>query len=529
MSGSRGQSVLHHLLRHDVLTHRRLLIAWVGTVLAHPLAGWLSWTTVGTGNAIERNAWVRGDVPILAVLLVALRLVLMVVTIGLIVQGDSPVDDRAFWRTRPIEAGRLARAKLLLCGLVFVAFPTLVVCGVAAAVGVPWAHWPSMLWQVIATDTALAGTVFVLATRTRHVTNLLLAVACCVGVLYLIISALQSLRHVAWLHDRNVLADPAIATGVTFAWVSLAAGVLGVVAYRGTAWRNRFAMGVLATVLLIVASWFVPALRAARPQQEPVSVEATGAPIRAERLRTADGLVGIVVEPIVSGLKDTDRAQLFLLDGMLSGPWGTRAARPGVGPRSVFADDTRPAAPLLAVLDERAFAALAGRPATFRGRFNVQVERTQIVATAPLAAGVTFTTPHTKLRLKRLVADSEGRGRESVADGVMLWLHVPATWTPGYTYRLRAADDGCEATALPFGWRGSSFMDIALLPTLARPFYVHRVTLSAMGTTCVPRGPGTTIELLSTIHYATPVAVPITATFRVPGAAEPARTVVRYR
>lgn len=519
MSNNRGQPVWRHLLRHDVLTHRHLLIAWVCTVVAHPLAGWLSWAIGVTTH----------EIPILAVLLVVMRLVLMVVTIGLIVQGDSPVDDRAFWRTRPIAAGGLARAKLLLCGLVFVVVPTLVVCFVAAAVGVPWAHWPSMLWQVVATDAALAGTVFVLATRTRHVANLLLAVACCVGVLYLIVSAIEALRYVAWIRDREILADPAIATGVALAWVSLAAVVLGVVAYRGPAWRNRFAMGVLTTVLLIVASWFVPALRAARPLQDPVSVALTGVPVRAERLSQTSGRIGLVVEPVVSGLKATDSAQLYLLDGTLSGPWGSRAARTGNVPRSVFADDTRPSAPLLAVLDEPTFTTLAGRPATFRGRLNVQLVRTQLVATAPLADDATVTTPDARLIVHRVVATSEGREREAVADGLMLALRTPGRWNPAYTYRLRGVAPACLATVIPAGRYSGPFLDIALLPTLARPFSVRRVTLTAMGAACIPRGPDTTLEVLASTYYPTPVAVPITVTFTVPRSAEPARTVVSYR
>jgi hypothetical protein len=48
------------------------------------------------------------------------------ITTAILVQADHPVDDRAFWRTRPVSAGQLAVAKLSLLAVLFVLVPLLV-------------------------------------------------------------------------------------------------------------------------------------------------------------------------------------------------------------------------------------------------------------------------------------------------------------------------------------------------------------------------------------------------------------------
>jgi hypothetical protein len=74
---------------------------------------------------------------------------------------------------------------------------------------------------------------------------------------------------------------------------------------------------------------------------------------------------------------------------------------------------------------------------------------------------------------------------------------------------------------LPFGRRETPLMDIALLPTLARPFYVRRVTLTTMNGGCVPTGPGATIELRRTMHLP-PAPAALAFSFLMPTAVAPA-------
>ncbi len=94
--------VILHLVRHDLRAHRHLILAWLALVVAQPLVSVLPlWSALASTG------------PAVSVFLTATRLLLGAVALATIVQADSPLDDRAFWRTRPIAPGTMATAKLM--------------------------------------------------------------------------------------------------------------------------------------------------------------------------------------------------------------------------------------------------------------------------------------------------------------------------------------------------------------------------------------------------------------------------------
>ena len=498
-----------HLCRHEVRDQRAYLAVWAALIVAHPLLA----SVPLPGAGAPRVALVFLVLPLL-------RVLLMTIVVGAIVHGDSPIDERAFWRTRPIAPVHLALAKWLVVVLTFVVLPTVVVCAVALSVQVPIWHWPWMLFQVIATEGAITGLVLVLASRTRHIAALLLATTGVAGVLVLLLNALEQLRRVPWMRDRGLMADSVLATGAGLSVMTVAAIGLLVLAYRGHAARRPFAVAILATFLALVAPWFLPALRTPRPAPFAVDVDMDGATVRAEQLGPTDDRVGLVVEPRVVNLRDTDRAQVFLLDGRLQTRHGPRESRRSNEPRSVVASAGRPQAPLVAVLDATTFAALAGRPVRFEGRFNVDVTREETVAAAPLEVGQTLTGDVTFLRLDDVRPQPAITSWDTVATGRQIYLQRPTVTRWGVEFRLRDRDGGCVTQGYPQVLL--PFQADVVLPTLARPFSVYEVALALPPNGCTPDLGRTIVEMRRTQHPA-PTAVPVAFSFVVPERVDPAR------
>ena len=493
-----------HLMRHDMATHRAMLLAWLLVVLAHPVVA-----------AVPVN--VETDPQQLApgMLLMLTRVVLTVVTVATLVQADSPVDEQAFWRTRPVSSRRMALAKLLLAWLAFVALPVAIVCGVGLAVHLPWHHWPSAVAQSLVSQGALVALVTVVATRTRRVPTLLVALCVVVGALYLLGASLQELRRVPWIHELDILADPALALFASQAWVAAAGGLLCVIAYRGPSARTRFALVCLASLLVLIAFWFLPTLRARRPVPAAVSLAVDPGRMRAERLTHA-ARVGIVAPAAVRDLGPLDRASVFLRDGTLhiaSGPHHVPAPE---DPRSVARSGRQRQAAVLAVLDQSAFSAVAGRPARFEGHLSVQVEQRRVVDVAPFAPGGVLRGPHSVLTLHQVAPAEPAHPWATVASGTELLLRTPGEWRPGYEYVL--ADRRSDCLLQVYAWNDGTrpYLEAALLPVLARPFVVRPVHLTVAGQLrCTPDR--TTSELqLRRFMTPPPTVVPLSVEFTVP-------------
>jgi hypothetical protein len=468
-----------HLVRNDLRAHHRLLLAWLAIVVAQPLVTAVAWW----GALDSAVAWG----PLSA--LVVVRIGLAGALVAMLVQGDSPIDDRAFWRTRPISPTTLAVAKLLLVVGIFVVAPMAVVLMVAAWVKVPVAHWPATLVQVFVMEAALAGLSLSLSTRTRSVAGLLLLALGSVVGFSMLLGSLQELRRVTWLAEVVKMADPRL--GI---WPMLTVAVIGfatvfVVGYHGWRRRHAFAVAALLTLLGPVSVLFLPQLQIAPPSPLPLGLRFVDTPtpaVRAERLPGNDRRVALIVEPVVTGRHDRDETRVFTADGTLQLPDGTERRTESSETPGLNAAQLRSRAAVLAILDAGTFATLRGQRVRFIGRLKVDVTRHDTEATAALEPGAILDTPHLRLVVGTVFDDRarpSGERRWARAEALELHLQgLVTTWRHGHTYLLRDDATGCEVTVQPYSAdRGlRSVLLPPLLPTLAQPFTAWRVRMTQM-------------------------------------------------
>ncbi len=496
-----------HLLRHDVVAHRGLLLAWAAAVAAPHVMAATGVTTVAGMNPGFLHE----------VVLPFLRVLLLGVALAAAIQADSPVDDRAFWRTRPIAPGTMATGKLLLAWTAGVVVPLALVMVLAARLELPWHHWPSTIAQVVSVEGALVGVLIVVGTRTTSIPGLLIATVCLLVVSFLLMGALQQLRYVPRLRELDLLADPQVATWAMLAWAALACVGLFALGYRGRRHHTAFLAALLATVSVVPALWFSPVLRAARPAPLPVTLT-VGAEVHAEAIARPEAKVALLAHAVVHGLTPLDRVQVFLLDGTLATRSGEQAARGDRDPRIVT---SMPRYALLGVLEATEFARSSGQRARFVGRFNVDVERRQVVASVPLVAGAALDTPHTRFTVEHVGHVEDDRGRHLSVTGQELLLWTPGQWRPAYQYVLRDAAGSCEVPAVPHG--RTDVLEPVLATTFARPFLPMRFTAKAQPADCALDPTRTVLEIRRSFSPP-PTAVPVTLEFTMPTATHPPRT-----
>lgn len=461
-----------HLVRHDITTHHRLLLAWAVVVLAHPVVAALPW---GMLTAATYPA---------AIVLIVGRLALGAVAIATVLQADSPLDDRTFWRTRPVAPGVMATAKLTI-GALFVGLPLMVVLSVAMVVGVPASHMPSTAMQVVITDAAAVGLALFLSSWTRGIASMLVALLGSLFGCYVLVAAITETLRVTWVRQLYAAGPPSpdFAAPTMLLVCVVATWTMAATVFLGRRYRVRLlavsALGILAVAIV----WFVPAARLHQParrlERQP-SVSIDGGRIRAERLDS--GRVALVGEGNVLGLQPGDRMRQYLIDGTVETDDGVIAARRSTDvrflarePRShplrgrVSVDDV-----LLGVLSGQDFRRLAGRPARFNGRINLEVARTDIIGALPLTAGATLDLGDIRLRLVELHPPVPPRSRlEALAA-------IDATWTASST----------QGTRMPLTqwwlrrgrnrhflnrFRDTPIKGLTLLPSLARPFGRERL------------------------------------------------------
>ncbi|HTV02512.1 MAG TPA: hypothetical protein VMF13_18330, partial [Luteitalea sp.] len=323
LTAPRAATTLWHLCLHEVRVHRRLLFAWVLIAAAHPLVASMNWF----GPSGPRGA-------LMVMLLPLARVLVMAVIVAGMVHGDSPIDERAFWRTRPVPAPLLAASKALVAGGAFVLAPAALVTAAAWYFGIPLSDWPALLVQVVVTEAAAVGLVLTVATRTRVLPTLLLGAVFVVATFMLLISAIERLGRLPWVIERGLMADPQLAFWADLVVIAVAVTGLFFIGYRGPGERHRFAAGVLGSVLALIGVWFVPALRAERPGTPAFTMDLADAHVWAERLTRDGKQIGIVVQPRVTPLRPGDTFEMTLLDGQLQTPAGVRAARRASDPRN---------------------------------------------------------------------------------------------------------------------------------------------------------------------------------------------------
>ena len=508
-----------HLIAHDLRTHRSLLLAWVLIVVLHPVPALLS-------SAVTEPAMLLW----FGVLLVVARLTVGAIVLGVVFHADSPLDDRAFWRTRPIAPGEMAAAKLGLAALLFVLLPLFVVVGVAVAVGVPWSHWPSTVGQVLFTDAALAGLTMALATKTRSLPALVLAIIVSLIALYLVLfSALEARRMPAmagWMSAGRL--DPEVALPTLLVWASIGLWAVAAIGVAGRRLNRRFAC--IGRPDLHADAGRLVRAASASPREDlrrRINRGRHGPARRYSRRGTCWHQCASVSWP--------HRATTVWSPaiGYRRSCWMDESSRPGIDlaargerdPRSVVPNASMPRVPLLAVLSHSDFSTLAGRPVRFTGRLNVDVQRANVVASAPLAEGAVLSADRSRLAIAGIFPASEDVPQR-VAQGLTVETYVPGrSGARRREYRLRDARSGCVARLLPQSSPGTEIATLTLLPTLARPFAVRRgelVTLEASG--CRPSPTASVVEMVDVLNLVRTVGVSVD--FTMPDVADITRAPV---
>ncbi len=452
---------LRHLVAHDVRQHWPLLTAWIVIVLAHPLVAAVPWSD----DALA-SAWV------LAAGLVGARVVIGAAVIAALVQADSPIDDRAFWRTRPISPATMAGAKLTLACLVFVLVPLLVVLSVAAAVQLPARHWPAAVLGVVLGEVPLVMLAVVVAARTRRSSTALVGLA---GVLVLLLLIVVVVGQVViQVEPRVWRVDPFAAPVALAMWTAGCLAVLASAVWWGTRARAVLLIGSAVGVLGLLAVWLVPMVCSVAS-----TMSATGSVPRLVRI-DADRVAGSRVR-LAAVMSHAFGADANLLMENVTVAIGERTARvPVVRPAAVQSGPPSERAFIVATIAEHEALALRGQPVRITGQLVVWSSHRTTDAQAMLAAGARLDGARFRGRIEQVHRPTQDE--PGVAD-VTLLSPGPAMGLLRASHRLAISlrdvrtQERHQLSSAPR--KADALFSLVRLPTVARPFTVQRLSLRA--------------------------------------------------
>lgn len=451
-----------HLMRHDVGQHWRLLLAWTVLIVAHPAVSLLS-----RGDGREATP---GLGPTVGLLVIGVRLLMgAVLTLG-IVQQDAPLDDRTFWRTRPIAPRTMGLAKLALVALVMLGVPLVVVGVVAWLAKVPLSYWPTMASHILLLDGTMVGLILLGGVLTRHLSSGLVAVITTVSVALVGFGYASRPGVVTYAHDTSWMrqVDPVYALPTLLMICVLALWSMALLLWSGTPGRLRaLIVGVIAATLLLTA-WYFPGARLHRrliPSDAPrLRLRLAASGVHATRLPTTPERIALLTTATVEGRERDALQALWLATGTIDVGEGPRNARTPRDPNVGNRPGEEPRA-LLAVISPEEFAAMQGRRVQIRARYTADVRSEQKLATAPLAPGAVLVTPLGSLRVTSV---SPASGAIAAADLTVL-RRLPERGR-GLDLFLRDGVTGPRIGPL-FLWHARTPLSYLLqLPTLARPF-----------------------------------------------------------
>lgn len=459
-----------HLLRHDLHTHRTLLLVWLGILALHPLATWLlTWLDPTAPSAYVTTG----------VLVTLARVASVAIIVGVLVQTDGPSAEAAFWRTRPVPARVLATQKLTMVYTVFLVLPAAMVMATAIVAGVPVGDLGWMLRQVVLADALFVGACVVAAAVTTRPSTALLTLLLGAIVVWFGSVGIAGVTSQLGITGRLSL------TGVTlpvlaFTVLSLVALLLAAAAWRlylvGPARRVHVtAAAVAIVVVLAFATRVVLPGRDARQRSGDAAID-----LALDRSRllvetvVREGVTQVVMSapPVVSGLRSDERAQVWAHDATFHTPEGGMVV--ARTERSLRATDFTKAGldrwPAVAVLDPAEIEALRGLPLDYTGSFTVEVLRRESLGRAPFAAGARLTAGPYRLRIDA-VERAATPGEFALAEVTVLQMtpYFPAyTWSRPEWHLVDRPSDRRELLYLTSAPSPPSFH--TLLPTLAPPF-----------------------------------------------------------
>jgi hypothetical protein len=438
---------LLHLVRADVRRFRILLALWVLVVFAETVSRAVRPTLAG-------EAQLSMVLNLLAAVLFTTRWLGMVLIVALVVQTHPLVGSNAFWMTRPISWRLLLASKLLLLVTTLVAVPTVAELVLMIACRVPITEALPIALQLILFQCLWLFIFMALSSVTKNLARLAVVAGSVLIGLILLLNVIIAvmMRRMA---DGPQMVDviPRTETSpvglvVTLLLTIAAVFTLVTVQYRTRSVRTSVLSGLLGICVALAAVFFSPSAGRLVPVPEwatrDSSVQLVADSPRGEfrpqnvwspwsqREGWQLGLARLTVAGVEEGwltnvtLKDAsiafDGATVPTAGNGYSTQFVSMAGNGSLndGPHSAverqvlgvsrlleslpFAQAER-GTPAIIIADGE-FRNRLGSHGTYRGSFQVDLDRLTVAATLPLQAGATFHSHQRRLVLDQVVAQS---------------------------------------------------------------------------------------------------------------------------
>jgi len=237
-----------HIVKKDYRYLRPYLDIWWSLLVANALAA--AWCIQHifheSAQDIGKN-YHEGILVSLNWFFLALDILMLGLVVDAILKNDSPIDEKAFWRTRPVDGGRMFRAKLISIGLFCFVVPGAIQAAGHLAFGFSWSEFIQELEQFAVIQGGMIAVATGAAVLFQRTIMGLLAFACFIIAFIFAGSMLPGLSGVATVvvmvaDLRNVWVFPGI----------FIAAVIGLAALIYTGHRRRTGFFVLACGIILM-------------------------------------------------------------------------------------------------------------------------------------------------------------------------------------------------------------------------------------------------------------------------------------
>lgn len=438
---------LLHLVRADVRRFRVLLALWVLVVIVETV-----FRAVRPTFADERQLSMMFN--LLATVLFATRWLGTVLIVALVVQTHPLVGSDAFWMTRPISWRVLLASKLVLLVTTLAAVPTVAELALMIACRVPIAEALPIALQLILFQCLWLFIFMALSSVTRNLARLAVVAGSVLIGLILLLNVMITVM-MRRMDDGPQMVDVVPRTEgspvgfvVTLLLTIAAVFMLVTVQYRTRSLRRSVLTGAAGICVALAAVFFWPS----RGRLVPVpdwanresAVQLTAETPRGEFRPSHDGSplrpgvgwqIG-VARLTVRGMEEGWLTALTLKDGSITFDGATvRTAGNGYstqavlmagtdalndGPHSAVERQVLGVSRLLEslpfpqaergtpaiILADAEFRNRLGSQGTYRGSFQVDLDRLTVAATLPLQAGATFQSRQRRVIVDQVIAQS---------------------------------------------------------------------------------------------------------------------------
>jgi hypothetical protein len=249
-------TLIAHLVRADLRRFRLLLAGWL-------LIEVLNTIFTGVQPVLDPEPRMMTALGLLAMVLFLTRWLGLIVIVALVVQTHPLVGSDAFWMTRPIAPRALLASKILLLATTFVVGPALCVGILMAVLRVPLAEIVLVALQTMLFQSLWVALVMALSSLTRDLARFILVSGAVLVSFVVLMSiaigvAMRNINREQQLHEVTGRSASGPNDGVAMLLLLIAAAALPVVIqYRTRSTRFSAGAGItaFALVLLVPVKW----------------------------------------------------------------------------------------------------------------------------------------------------------------------------------------------------------------------------------------------------------------------------------